>query len=186
MHDDWNELGRQWRTDAGDASDAPLPDLPQRVQRLVRKRRRELAWEVAGTSLALALAGYGALRGINHPGGGLWLAGAAAFLLGWQILHLVLRHAFGLFITPAASLAAWLDAEQRRLRYAVASLWLGLVGGVLVLAWAQATMGFLDAPVVAKVVAAVAVGYAGWVVYRSWSLRRLLARVARERAVLSD
>lgn len=182
MHDDdWAELGQQWR--ATEAA-APPPDLAARVEHTLRKRRRGLAWEVAGTAIALGVAAYGAVHGLDHPRGQLWLGGSAAFLLCWQVLHLAVRHAFGLFVAPAAGLAGWIDAERRRVRYAIASLWLGLVGGVLVLALAQATIGFLDTPGVAKVVAAVAVGFAGWMVFRSWTLQRLLARLARERAAL--
>lgn len=179
-NDDWADLGSEWRAvDAGTS-----PDLASRVRNTIRKRRIGLYSELAGTVFALSTIVYTLVRNPSGAGGMLWLAGCAVILVTWQALHLAVRHAHGLFIEPDVGLAGWIEAERRRARYAIVYHWLGLGGGVLVMAWAQQAIGFFDSPVVMKVFAVVAAGFLGWNIVRTWTLRRLLARLAAERAAL--
>ncbi|WP_024891806.1 hypothetical protein [Luteimonas huabeiensis] len=180
--DDWAELGCDWR--ASDAAESP--ELAARVRRALRRRRLGLYLELAGTALALLVVAFAFARGQGGSGEAAWLAGFAVIVVTWQLLNVATRHAFGLFVAPDAGLAGWIEAERRRARYVVAYHWLGLGGGVLVLAWAQRTLGILDDPSAARLCAVAMLGLLAWTIARTLRLRRRLARLLQERRALED
>lgn len=182
MHDnDWNDLIPAWKSSTSVDGDLLL----RKVKRRQRWRNLGLVSELVGAAAALLVVAW-AWNTPSSQGMHGWLLAAAVIVVSWQVGFLLIRHRHGLFGPPPGGLVGLFDAEIRRARYVVASLWFGAAGGIvaLVVAWLLLPAQAHDKLSLGALLAAA--WFIPYTVIRGWRLSRWMVRLRIERARLLD
>jgi hypothetical protein len=175
--DDWSTLVPEWKLQPG-------PDVAILLDAVMRKQRWRkfaLAGELFGTVAALALTAFALREAPSVDGMRNWYLGSAAVVIVWQVCYVLIRRRFGVFQAPQSGLVGLFDAEIRHARYLIAHLWFGVLGGLVLAAWAMAVMpSALVSPIRAALLLAAAwcVPYA---IVRSRRAMRWIARLGSQR-----
>lgn len=131
--DDWSTLVPEWKLQPG-------PDVAILLDAVMRKQRWRkfgLAGELFGTVAALVMTAF-ALQGASSADGMRnWYWGSATVLIVWQVCYVLIRRRFRLFGAPESGLVGLFDAEIRHARYLIIHLWFGVLGGLVLAAWAM-------------------------------------------------
>lgn len=175
-NDDWADLAAQWTV-----SSVPDPvALRSRMRRYRLWSRISLASELLGTLLVLLLTAWMWPR---QPDLRPWLIAACAVVVAWQLGYLLIRHRYRLFGLPAGGIVGMIDAETRRAKSLLATLWFGLAGGLLMVPLALMTIPVLHHQKILMGLMILAAVYVPCVVLRSWQLVRRIRdlRLERER-----
>lgn len=175
-NDDWADLAAQWTV-----SNAPDPAmLRSRMRRYRLWNRVSLAGEFLGTLVVLLLVAWMWPR---QPELRPWFIVACVIVVAWQLGYLLIRQRYRLFGIPAGGLVGMIDAEVRRAKSLLVTLWFGLAGGLLMVPLALMTIPVLHHQKVLIGLMILAAGYVPFVVLRSWQLVRRIRglRLERER-----
>lgn len=178
-NDDWVDLAAQWN-----AADAPDPAvLRARLRRYRWRNRLGLMSELLGALVALVLSAWAWTR---QPELRPWLLVASSVVVAWQVGYLLIRQRYRLFGLPAGGLVGMIDAEMRRAKFVVATLWCGLAGGVLLVPLAFLTLPAIHHPRLLTGLLIAAAAYVPYAVLRTWQLTRRVGSLRVERDRLSE
>lgn len=177
MHDDdWVDLAAQWS-----ASDAPDPAmLGSRMRRYRWRNRLGLIGECLGALAALVLSAWAWTR---QPELQPWLLAACAVVVAWQVGSLLVRQRYRLFGLPAGGLVGMIEAEMRRAKFVMATLWVGLAVGLLLIPLAFLTLPPIHHQRLLTGLLIAAAACVPYVALRTWQLARRVRslRVERDR-----
>lgn len=173
-NDDWGDLAAQWS--ASDAADPGV--LRSRMQRYRWRNRIGLVGEFLGVLAVLVLSAWAWTR---QPELRPWLVVACTVVVAWQVGYLLIRQRYRLFGLPAGGLVGMIDAEVRRAKFVVATLWFGLAGGLLLIPLAFLTLPAIHHQRLSAGLLILAAGYVAYVVFRTWQLVRKMASLRAER-----
>ncbi len=173
-NDDWSDLAAQWTV-----SDAPDPvALRSRMRRYRMWNRISLAGEFLGMLVVLLLTAWMWPR---QPELRSWLIVACAVVVAWQLGYLLIRQRYRLFGIPAGGIVGMIDAEIRRAKSLLATLWFGLAGGLLMVPLALVTIPMLHHQKIRTGLIVLAAVYVPYVVLRSWQIVRRIRGLRSER-----
>ncbi|MEN1942079.1 hypothetical protein WCE39_13470 [Luteimonas sp. MJ174] len=173
-NDDWVDLAAEWN-----AADAPDPAVLQSRMRRYRWRNRlGLVGEFLGALVALVLSAWAWTR---EPDLRPWLLVAGTVVVAWQVGYLLIRQRYRLFGLPAGGLVGMIDAEVRRAKFVIATLWLGLAGGLLLIPLALLTLPAIHHPRLLTGLLIAAAAYVPYVVLRTFQLARRVESLRVER-----
>ncbi|MGY0633914.1 hypothetical protein [Luteimonas sp. A478] len=173
-NDDWGDLVAQWS-----ATDAPDPGvLRSRMRRYRWRNRIGLVGEFLGVLAVLVLSAWAWSRQSELRS---WLVVACTVVVAWQVGYLLIRQRYRLFGLPAGGLVGMIDAEVRRAKFVVATLWFGLAGGLLLIPLAFLTLPAIHHQHLGSGFLIAAAGYVPYVVFRTWRLVRKMASLRAER-----
>lgn len=175
-NDDWVDLAAQWS--AADAPDHAV--LRSRMRRYRWRNRLGLMGEFLGALAALVLSAWAWTR---QPELRPWLLVASAVVVAWQVGYLLIRQRYRLFGLPAGGLVGMIDAEVRRAKFVMATLWCGLAGGALLIPLAFLTLPAIHHQRLLTGLLITAAAYVPYAVLRTWQLARRVGslRVERDR-----
>jgi Na+/phosphate symporter len=173
---DWTLLASDWQAQATN---------PEILLRAVRKQRRKhvrsLMFEFLGVVVVLGVVGWFFLTQPEQRIAQLrtWHVGTAALVIAWQAGYLWLRRRHNLFAV-ATSVRAMIQAEINFSRYQIAYLWFGLLGGLILTAWALTVIPPADLPVAKLALRACAAFYLPYIAIKTWWMRRRIRHLQRQ------